>query len=360
MQKYGAGSLLEYARPVINSQPRPSQPDRRPQSGNPYSESLESGNPTLKRLKTPQLEWSQALNIPSPVSPVRPHPQGTDSSSVTAQVTRYGYRGDSYQNHTATSAGSDHENIGNRNNRLERGVSVALPPMTARALGIDPKAGEYVEANIGGQWQKFRVDDTAGDHKNHRIDFYDPTGARIKIDGSEVQVRKYGAPSKPSKPSNLSFSSQSARQAITSKGGMAILMDSNQASGVPVISPRIVIPDNATKTQRRAAQAYVDGIAKMQKEKFGRTLKPRVLTRSENKRGRSHATHLEGFSVDDHKFVAYIRSKEGKAWYQRHIQSTVGAVPNSKIFLPHSSKDPGAVNKRHGWSEVSLAREVFS
>ena len=109
---------------------------------------------------------------------------------VTAQVTRYGFKGDSYQNHTATSKGSDHENIGNRSNILKDGVSVALPPKTARALGINLKAGQFVEAKIKGRWQRFRVDDTTANHKNHRIDFYDPRGKRVKIDGSNVQLRK--------------------------------------------------------------------------------------------------------------------------------------------------------------------------
>lgn len=117
---------------------------------------------------------------------------GGGGGSITAQVTRYGFSGDKYQNHTATGKGSSHENIGNRNNRLERGVSVALPPKTAKALGINPKAGEFVEANINGKWQRFRVDDTAGKHKNNRIDFYDPDGNRKAIDGSQIQIRKAG------------------------------------------------------------------------------------------------------------------------------------------------------------------------
>lgn len=121
-----------------------------------------------------------------------PETNTTPSSGViSAQVTRYGFEGDAYQNHTATSKGSKYEIIGNRNNRLEEGISIALPPKTSKALGINPKAGDFVEAEIGGEWQKFRVDDTAGNHKNHRIDFFDPSGKRVKIDGSKINIRKY-------------------------------------------------------------------------------------------------------------------------------------------------------------------------
>lgn len=109
---------------------------------------------------------------------------------LTAQVTRYGFEGDKYQRHDATSKGSKHEDIGNRNNKLVDDVSIALPPKTAKALGVDPKAGDIVQAKINGKWETFRVDDTAGDHNNHRIDFFDPNGKRIKIDGSKVQIRK--------------------------------------------------------------------------------------------------------------------------------------------------------------------------
>ena len=110
--------------------------------------------------------------------------------TLTAQATRYGYEGDKYQSQKATTKGSKYENVGNRNNLLKKGVSVALPPATAKKLGINLKSGEYVEAKIGGKWQRFRVDDTTAKHKNDRIDFFDPDGTRIKIDGKQIEIRK--------------------------------------------------------------------------------------------------------------------------------------------------------------------------
>jgi hypothetical protein len=113
------------------------------------------------------------------------------SNSIQAQVTRYGMVGDPNQNKKATVNGSKHENLGNRNNLLEDGVSVALSPEFAKQLGVNLKAGEYVEANINGKWERFRVDDnTAKGLRNYRIDFYDPNGKRKAIDGNMVQVRK--------------------------------------------------------------------------------------------------------------------------------------------------------------------------
>lgn len=226
--------------------------------------------------------------------------------------------------------------------------------------------------SIGGQRQVTN-DLLLGDLSMSQPDIFQPE----QVDNSQLfsPVRRRERPETPKRneqgiPSSLpssgyipknakSFSSSSERSSIARGGGVAILLDSNQADGVPVISPRIVIPDNASKAHRAAAQSYVNEIAKVQKSRFGRTLKPQVLTKSQNKRGRSNATHLEGFSVEDEKFVDYIRTSEGREWYRGVIQSTVGSIPGSKMFLPHSSKDPGAVNKKRGWSEVSLAQEIL-
>ena len=146
-------------------------------------------SPMLDAVTNPifnTLNNSNDSNIPNAQST----PTTTSKGSVVAQVTRYGFEGDKYQNHTATSKGSKYENIGNRSNKLRNGVSVALPPRTAKALGINLKAGEFVEANIGGKWQKFSVDDTTANHKNHRIDFFDPQGNKVKLDGSKIEIRK--------------------------------------------------------------------------------------------------------------------------------------------------------------------------
>ena len=75
--------------------------------------------------------------------------EATRGGTIKAQVTRYGYVGDKYQRHDATVNGSKHENLGNRANILERNVSVALPPATAKKLGVSLKSGDFVEAKIG-------------------------------------------------------------------------------------------------------------------------------------------------------------------------------------------------------------------
>lgn len=61
-------------------------------------------------------------------------------------------------------------------------------------------------------------------------------------------------------------------------------MDCNYSSGRKVIPPLIVIPDDASPEMRAAAQAYVDAMAKIQNEKFGRDLPGKVITRGANGR----------------------------------------------------------------------------
>jgi len=56
-------------------------------------------------------------------------------------------------------------------------------------------------------------------------------------------------------------------------------MDCNQCDGRKVIPPLIVIPNNSTPVMKAAAQAYVDAMAKLHNEKFGRSFKGRVKTR---------------------------------------------------------------------------------
>ena len=151
------------------------------------SEKIEPVKPRTSAEKAAQ--WLGA-SLESAGGTMLPKLPNSGGNTIKAQVTRYGFEGDKYQRHDATVNGSKHENLGNRSNLLEKNVSIALPPKTAKALGVDLKGDEFVEAKIGGKWQRFRVDDTAANHKNHRIDFYDPEGGRVDIDGSEVEIRK--------------------------------------------------------------------------------------------------------------------------------------------------------------------------
>ena len=157
----------------------------------------------------------------------------------------------------------------------------------------------------------------------------------------------------------LKHSSLTERTALFKAGGTPILLDSNWApsSAGGKTSPLIVIPDNASTAQRNAAQAYVDSMASFLNKSLGRDVKGRVVTRSENGRGREAAFHTEPIAVTDAAALRLIRSPEGMKQYRQILASTIGSAPGATFYLPHSSKDPGAV--ANGTSEVELAKEIL-
>ena len=157
------------------------------------------------------------------------------------------------------------------------------------------------------------------------------------------------------------FSNPEARKARAESGGATILLDSNKADGVAVTSPLVVIPDNATPEQEKAAWAYANGVAAMQLN-LGRELKPRVVKRSQNGRGRSNAFHTEGFAVTDKAFISWLKTPAGRKEYMQLLDSTLGALPNSMITLPHGPTKTGAIDKgaeSDGVNEVDLARYLM-
>lgn len=100
-------------------------------------------------------------------------------------------------------------------------------------------------------------------------------------------------------------------------------MDCNQSDGRKVIPPLIVIPDDATPEMKAAAQAYVDAMAKLHNEKFGRDFRGQVKTRGQNGRGRSNTIHTEAWSIDDLQMVDYLKSPEGIQEYRQILASTL-------------------------------------
>lgn len=153
----------------------------------------------------------------------------------------------------------------------------------------------------------------------------------------------------------------SERTDIFEKGGVVVNLDTNWAEKEnQQTTPMVVIPDNATKQQRHAAEEYANRVAKAYEEKFGKSLKPKVLTRSENGRGRAGTIHTEPFAATDTKAVEYfINSKEGRAKLAEITKETLGKLPGVKFSLPHdeASGDKGAVGP-HG-SEVDLAKKLM-
>jgi hypothetical protein len=153
-------------------------------------------------------------------------------------------------------------------------------------------------------------------------------------------------------------STTAERKKVADAGGMTILMDSNWKKGDGVTSPMVVIPDNATPTQRKASKEYAAGVAAMQKRISGKTLKTRVVTRSQNGRGRSNAIHTEGFAITDKKMIAYIKTPKGKAEYLALLNRTFGTIPGVQFRIPHSKDASGA--EHDGNSEESIAEWLMS
>ena len=154
--------------------------------------------------------------------------------------------------------------------------------------------------------------------------------------------------------------SRSERQAIFKSGGVVVNLDTNSGPVGKPTSPMVVIPDKATPEQRSAANAYAGAIAKLYKDEFGVELKPRVVTRSENGRGRPFTIHTEPYAVTDEKAVAYFDSDKGAEAHARILRETLGKIPGVRFSVPHDEAkgDRGA---EHGSvNEVSLARRVLA
>jgi hypothetical protein len=149
------------------------------------------------------------------------------------------------------------------------------------------------------------------------------------------------------------------RKKVFEKGGVVVNLDTNWAKRGVQTGPLVVIPDNATDEQRKQAQIYVRQIEEAYKEKFGKSLPGKVLTRSENKRGRESTMHTEPFSVNDEKAVEYFtRTPEGRAKLAEITSNTIGKIPGVQFSLPHDPYKPqrpdyGAVGPLG--SEVDIA-----
>lgn len=149
------------------------------------------------------------------------------------------------------------------------------------------------------------------------------------------------------------------RRAVFKKGGVVVNLDTNWAKGDRQTAPMVVIPDGATKEQRAGAEAYAQAIAQVYKEKFGKTLKPFVKTRSENGRGRPFTMHTEPYSVNDSRAVAFFNSDEGRKIHAQILQGTLGKIPGVQFSIPHnpSKGDNGAAG--NGGNEVQFAKALL-
>jgi hypothetical protein len=152
----------------------------------------------------------------------------------------------------------------------------------------------------------------------------------------------------------------SQRRAIFRKGGFVVNLDTNWAKGDRQTTPMVVIPDNASPAQRKAAMDYAKGIAEVYEKQFGKSLMPTVVTRSQNRRGRAATFHTEPYAVTDSKAVRFFNSPEGQQVHASILANTFGKVPGVHFSIPHNPArgDRGAA--ANGVNEVELAKPVLA
>ena len=144
-------------------------------------------------------------------------------------------------------------------------------------------------------------------------------------------------------------------------GNRVISLDSNSASGRAgeILRPLIIIPNNATAAERRAAQASVNAVAQWLSQNNpgdGRATTGIVKTTAQNGRGIGGFFHTEFHSVNDTDAVRMIRERPQE--YARILAGTLGGIAGANFIVPHGNRgDPGAVAVS-GSSEVSIAQVV--
>lgn len=148
-------------------------------------------------------------------------------------------------------------------------------------------------------------------------------------------------------------------------GSRIISLDANSSSGRAgeILRPLVVIPNNATRAERAAAQAAADRVAlwlATNNPTEGRATTGLVRTTAQNGRGIGGFFHTEFFSVNDTAAVALIHERPQE--YARLLAGTLGAIPGANFIVPHGNPsrhgpDPGAVAV-DGTTEVDMARFV--
>ena len=153
-------------------------------------------------------------------------------------------------------------------------------------------------------------------------------------------------------------------------GNRIIALDANSVSGrEEVLRPLVVIPDNATRAERAAAQASVDRVAEWLNENTPpggprRHTTGIIRTTSQNGgRGLNGFFHTEFHSVNDTEAANLIKQRPQE--YARILGETLGAIPGANFIVPHGNvnrsgiRDPGAVSRDGSTSEIGLGRLII-
>ena len=171
------------------------------------------------------------------------------------------------------------------------------------------------------------------------------------------------------------------REEIYKKGGVVVNLDMNSGGNNKQTAPEIIIPDDATPEMRAKAEEYVRKVEQAYKNKFGKSLGGRVLTRSENrarnpervrkdpeyKGGRTGTIHTEPINIQDDAAVEYFtRDPEGRKVLAQITASTLGTIKGSQFSQPHTVStrdetkfDTGAYNSRLKVNEVDTSQNLL-
>ena len=137
--------------------------------------------PVLSQDESPQLPEDEQSDYDLPVA------QGGPTGDLSVKLSNYGYDSDSSPDYK-----SNVLKIGNRNNKLEDGVSAALTASLAKRLGIKP-GQEFEAVAKNGTIYKRRYDDTVpttykGKPLPETVDLYQRKGSNT-FGGTIVDIR---------------------------------------------------------------------------------------------------------------------------------------------------------------------------
>lgn len=138
-------------------------------------------------------------------------------------------------------------------------------------------------------------------------------------------------------------------------GARLVSLDFNDARSSQAKGIEVVIPDNATHEERRAADAYVKGVQAFFKSHGVERPIRGVHTRSETGRGVPGIIHTEPFFLKDKAALRAIQADP--AGYVKVLSETLGTIEGVTFMPPHKINDPGA--QQGSLNERDFAKKVL-
>ena len=167
-----------------------------------------------------------------------------------------------------------------------------------------------------------------------------PTGEGAPVQGESFSVHRQ---------SREQLSSELRKSDV---GSRIVSLDFNSSASGNVKGGLLVIPNNATAEERKAAESYATGLKKYFEDRGYPNYKVDIKTTAENTRGKQGFFHTEPFFHQDADAVAIVQ--KDPAGYAAVLSGSLGKLPGTKFIPPHEEKDQGAVSDTLG-SERAFA-----